>query len=330
MNDTTDDDNAARPELSVIVPLLDEADSLVELHDRLVKALSGLVDGFEIIFVDDGSKDGSYEILKGLSDRIDLPDGPATVSIIRLRRNFGKATALEVGFRAARGDLLATIDADLQDRPEDLPKLLDCLKAGHDLVCGNRIDRQDSAGKRLASRVFNFVTRHCFGVALHDINCGLKLFKREVAESLSLHGELHRYVPVIAAGNGFVITEIDVGHDARRHGVSKYSRERLWRGFFDLITTLTLTRFSGRPLHLFGGIGVLLSLAGLAICAYLIGGRLLQLWWLGDRPLLLVGVLLTVVGLQFALFGLLADIVIRSRDRDLDKVIRDRLDGPSR
>ena len=306
-------------ELSVVVPVHNEAESLPELHRRLSQALAARTEQYELIFVDDGSVDGSFAILR------DLQQADDHTALIQLRRRHGKATALATGFRVARGEIIIMLDADLQDRPEEIPKLLDGLEAGSDLVTGWRANRQDRYGKRLASRIFNRVTAWLSGVELHDLNCGLKAFRHELLDELRVHGELHRYLPVLAHWRGFHVSEVVVEHDPRRYGVSSYGRERFLRGMLDLLTVMILTRYLRRPLHLFGGLGLALALVGTCIDLYLGIGWALGKWWLGDRPLLVLGVLLVIIGVQFILFGLLAEMVAHTRSDDADVAVRTSL-----
>lgn len=303
--------SADSPYLSVVVPVRDEAASLAELTSRVASALQGTGRTWELIFVDDGSKDGSFEVLTELAER-----GYA-VNVVGLNRNHGKAMALTAGFREARGEIIVTLDADLQDRPEDIHLLVADIENGSDLACGWRVDRADRRTKVLASRIYNRVTRFMSGVPIHDMNCGLKAFRRDVVDALKLRGEMHRYIPVIASWHGFTVGEVKVGHEPRRHGRSKYGRERLLRGFLDLLNVMMLTRYQWRPLHLFGGIGFGIASIGFAITLYLGVGWILDKWWLSERPLLLIGVVLMIIGVQFILFGLLAELVTqRSGDRD--------------
>lgn len=305
--------------LSIIVPVLDEAPSLRELVARIQRVMGDLADRFEVIVVDDGSADGSFAVLEGLRKE------DSRLKVIQLRCTHGKATALGVGFKEAQGNVLITMDGDLQDQPEDIPKLLAKLAEGYDLVCGWRVKRKDPWRKVLASRIFNRVTRWLTSVRVHDSNCGLKAFRREVVEGLGIHGELHRYIPVIAQWKGFKVAELPVAHEARRYGASKYGAERFLRGFFDLLTVMMLTRYSRRPLHLFGLFGLAAFVAGTAINLYLIGGWILGKWWLGDRPLLLLGVLLMILGVQFGLFGLLAEMVTYGNRNPDNPSIRNKL-----
>lgn len=298
------------PTLSVVVPFLDEAGSLAELHARLTRVLEAHGEPFEIVFVDDGSTDGGAAIVEDLA-----ADDPA-VGLVRLRRNFGKSAALDAGFRRARGRVVLTMDADLQDDPDEIPKLLDALETrALDVVSGRKWPRRDPIGKTLPSRIFNLVVRRMTGVPLSDFNCGFKAYRREALEDLALYGELHRYIPVLVDARGFAVGEVDVRHHARKHGRSKFGVERFARGFFDLLTVILLTRFGRRPLHLFGWIGASLSGAGLVILTYLS-----VLWFLGTpighRPLLTLGLLLMVVGVQLVSTGLLGEMISGARARE--------------
>jgi glycosyltransferase involved in cell wall biosynthesis len=305
--------------ISVIVPVHDEERSVALLHDELVAALEPLGRPWEVVFVDDGSTDGTFAALTRLHA------AHAEVRVVRLRRNFGKAAALMAGFREARGDAIVTIDGDLQDDPAEIPRLLAELEAGADLVSGWKRDRQDPFGKRAASRVFNGVTSRMSGVDLHDLNCGFKAYRAEVVESLALTGDQYRYIPVLAAAEGFRVSELPVNHRPRVHGRSKYGLERYLRGFLDLLTILFIGRFRQRPMHLFGGAGMLLIATGVVICAYLAILRLLG-EGIGGRPLLLLGVLLIVVGVQLFTIGLVSEMIQRYHLRPQDDEARSRVE----
>lgn len=299
------------PHLSVIIPLLNEADSLSELYRELREALHPWADRYELIFVDDGSTDASFAALEKLhaEDR--------RVIVLRFRGNQGKASALMTGFRQARGEILITLDADLQDDPQEIPRFLEKLNEGFDLVSGWKITRRDPLIRRALSRIFNGVTSRLTGVALHDFNCGFKCYRRAVIQEIRLHGELHRFIPALASWRGFRIAEIEVIHRPRKYGQSKYGSERIPRGFFDLLTVLMLTRYHLRPLHLFGALGIMLSLAGSAGIAYLVGGWFFG-QWIGDRPILSLSILTMIIGVQFIFFGLLAEIIVySSRQTDI-------------
>ena len=248
---------------SVVVPLYNEEESLGELHRRLTLALHPLSDRFEIIFVDDGSTDNSFSVLKTLHEKDDR------VKVICFRKNFGKAPALAAGFNEAQGEIIITLDADLQDLPEEIPALVEKIGEGYDLVSGWKFNRKDPLIRKAASRLFNMVTSFYTGVKLHDFNCGLKCYRREVIDELELYGELHRYIPAIANWKGFKVGEVKVDHHPRMHGKSKFGSERYLRGLFDLLTVIMLTKYPEKPLHFFGLLGTILSFAGLGINLYL-------------------------------------------------------------
>ena len=313
---------SSRVELSVIVPVLDEVESLPTLHRELTAALEALDRPYELIFVDDGSRDGSFQVMEKLHRSDDR------VRVIQLRRNFGKAAALSTGFRAARGQVLVTLDADLQDDPAELPKLVQRLEDGYDLVSGWKRDRHDPPSKTLPSRLFNRVTAWLTGVRLRDFNSGFKLYRREVVEELRLYGELHRFIPALAAWRGFRVDEVPVHHRPRRFGQSKFGSSRFWRGSLDLLTVLFLTRYTRRPLHLFGGLGLLAWAGGGAVNLYLVGLWLAGARPIGTRPLLAFGILSMLVGLQFFCLGLLSELILSyqaARGAD-DTSVRCRLD----
>lgn len=305
---------AALDSISVVIPVFDERESLRPLLAELLPVLRSLDRRTEVVFVDDGSRDGSGDLLE------ELAGAEAEVRVVRLRTNFGKGAALMAGFRYATGDAVVTMDADLQDDPAEIPAMVGALEAGADLVSGWKADRRDPWSKRIASKVFNGVTSRMSGLALHDLNCGLKAYRKEVVRSLSLSGDLYRYIPVMAAAEGFRVQEMAVNHRPRRFGRSKYGLERYVRGFLDLLTIMFIGRFRWRPMHLFGGLGLLFSAVGLGISAYMavlkITGQSI-----GQRPLLLLGVLLTVVGVQLFTIGLLSEMIQRNHlRRDVDEV----------
>lgn len=297
--------------LSVVIPVFNEAPSLQELHAELHWAFAYSPEPVEVIFVDDGSTDRSWEVLEGIAAK------DPRVVLVRLRRNSGKSVTYAAGFREARGEIIATLDADLQDDPAELRKLLDALASGHDCVVGWKWQRQDPGIKVWSSRCFNAVLGWVCRVRLHDQNCGMRVLRREVADALHLRGDLYRMIPTLAAMSGFRVTEVPVRHRPRRFGESKYGRtglRRTLRGFFDLLTVAFLQRFRARPLHFFGAIGGALLLIGIAINVYLTA-----LWLsgqkIGGRPLLLLGILLMVLGVQFFSTGFLADLVVADRER---------------
>jgi glycosyltransferase involved in cell wall biosynthesis len=288
--------------LSVVIPLLNEDATLAPLYRELDAALAPTGLDWEVVFVDDGSTDGSYREL------VLLHSAHLNVRVVRLRRNFGKAAALAAGIEVAAGDVIVTMDADLQDDPAEIPSLLAKLDDGFDVVSGWKCDRHDPFVRRFVSRIYNTATRLATGVRLHDMNCGLKAYRAEVFEHVRLYGERHRFVPVLAHHLGFSVTELPVNHRARENGKSRFGIERYLRAPFDLLTIVFMGRYRHRPLHLFGGLGVTASVAGFAILAYLtavkIGGA-----GIGDRPLLLLGVLLVVVGVQFLGIGLIGEML---------------------
>ena len=288
--------------ISVVVPVHDEERTVALLYDELASALDPLGQEWEAVFVDDGSKDGSFAALTRLHAQA------PNVRVVRLRRNFGKAAALVAGFDQARGDTIVTIDADLQDDPAELPRLLAKLEEGFDLVSGWKTRRQDPWSRRLLSRIFNAVTSWMSGVRMHDMNCGLKAYRAEVAHGLRLYGELHRFIPVLAHHRGYRIAELPVNHRPREHGRSRYGLERYLRGFLDLLTVSFIGRYRQRPLHLFGGLGLLLGLLGTVILGYLTVVKALG-HAIGNRPLLTLGVLLIVVGMQFFSLGLISEMI---------------------
>jgi len=257
---------------------------------------------YEVVFVDDGSTDGSMAALERLHAET------TNVVVVHLRRNFGKAAALQAGFLEARGEVVVTMDADLQDDPAEIPQLLAKLDEGFDLVSGWKTRRNDPWSRRVLSKVFNWATGVVSGVRLHDVNCGLKAYKAEVLKGMRIYGELHRFIPVLASYRGFRVAEIPVNHRAREHGRSRYGLSRYLRGFFDLLSVTFMGRYRHRPLHLFGGLGLLVGFAGSLILVYLtvikIGGAAV-----GHRPLLTLGVLLVVVGIQLLSLGLLSELI---------------------
>lgn len=297
--------------ISVVVPVHDEERTVALLYEELDSALQPLGQPWEAVFVDDGSTDGSFSALTRLHDAKD------NVRVIRLRRNFGKATALATGFASAEGEIVVTIDADLQDDPAEIPRLLAKLDEGFDLVTGWKSHRRDPLSRRVPSKIFNWVTGRVSGLRLHDLNCGLKAYRAEVVRNLRLYGELHRFIPVLAHYRGHRIAELPVNHRPREHGRSRYGVERYLRGFLDLLTVSFIGRYRYRPLHLFGGLGLLLGAAGFAVLLYL---TILKLdgHAIGQRPLLILGVLLVVVGLQFFSLGLISELITSQHEERAD------------
>jgi len=298
--------------ISLVIPVLNERPSLDDLNARLAAVLSVFAVQYEIIFVDDGSTDGSVDAIKELQRR------NSSVRYIRFRRNFGKSAALAAGFRSARYPLVVTMDGDLQDLPEQLPLLIDKLNEGYDLVSGWRQHRSDPLTTRIGSKLYNWTTSMLTGVRLHDINCGFKCYRREVLDEVMIYGERHRYIPVLASYRGFRLGEVKIEHAPRRHGKSHYGIGKVFGGVFSLLSVILMTRYTNRPLHFFGLMGVLLGGLGTAIDLYLVALRLFFRQWLSNRPLLIIGTLLIIVGVQFVLFGLLAEMVAFSYRRESD------------
>ncbi len=304
--------------LSIIVPVYNEQDSLRQLYEEIRQVMAGLSLEWELVFVDDGSTDDSWAIVTELASR------DARVRGIRLRRNFGKAAALTAGMHAARGDLLLTMDADLQDDPAEIPNFLNALREGYDVVNGWKKHRRDPWHKVYPSRVFNWMVSRWTGVRLHDHNCGMKLFRAEVAREIQIYGELHRFIPVLADARGFRVTEIPIHHRPRQFGHSKYGVRRFLRGFLDLLTVKFLTGYGRRPQHLLGACGLFLFAAGcLGLC------YLSALWLLtqlgirdfgpiGTRPLLAYSVAAALLGGQALSLGLLAELIVAYTARPTD------------
>jgi len=290
--------------VSVVIPLYNEEESLKELSAKLRETLSSY-NRYEIIFIDDGSTDNSANVLRQLRNQDNH------IKFIRFRRNYGKSAALLVGFEHAKGDIIVTMDADLQDEPSEIPKLIAKMKDGFDLVSGWKKKRYDPISKTVPSKFFNFITSIMSGVHLHDFNCGLKAYKSEVAKSLEIYGELHRYIPVLAHRNGYKVTEEVVTHRPRKFGKSKFGASRFWRGFFDLLTVLFTTKYFRRPLHFFGTLGAFSTFIG-----FLINLSLTIDWFRGEslsnRPLLFVGILLMIVGVQLFSTGLIGDMIAKT------------------
>jgi glycosyltransferase involved in cell wall biosynthesis len=298
--------------LTVIMPAFNEAPNLAEVVPRTAAVLATIPDGFEILVVDDGSTDGTAEVMTELGKH--HPE----LRLLRLRRNYGKSTALQAGFDRARGEIVVLMDADGQDRPEEILKLLKGLEDGLELATGRRVRRNDRVIKRHTSRVYNRVTAAVTGIEGEDFNSGLKAMKREVMNPLVLYGELHRYIPVLAQWNGFKVGEIDVDHAPRLHGSSKFGRARFWRGFLDLLTVKFITTYTGRPFHLFGGLGMAFGFVGGCLLAWMFVLKLMGRG-IGDRPALIIGVFLAVVGVQLITLGLLAELIVHfRRDREPD------------
>jgi glycosyltransferase involved in cell wall biosynthesis len=292
-----------QPYLSVVIPLFNEEGSLQPLSEELKTVLESLQRPYELIFVDDGSTDGSFDTLQRLHDA-----DPDHIRVTRFRRNFGKTAALSVGFRRARGDVVVTIDADLQDDPRELPKLLQKLDEGYDLVAAWRERRKDPPSKTLPSRVANAAVALLTGIRLHDFNCGFKAYRAQVVHELKLYGDLHRFIPVLASWQGFRVAEVPVVHRPRRFGQSKYGWRRMVVSFFDFLVVLFLTHYLRRPLQLFGTLGAVCFLVGLVVGLYLAYLRLFGPG-IGWRPALFFDVMAIVVGVQLISIGLLGEML---------------------
>lgn len=294
--------------ISIIIPVYNEQDSLSILYDKIIENINesidkNLVDDYEIIWISDGCTDNSENIIK------DIIKKNSNVKLIIFRKNFGKAAALQAGFKHCEGDIVVTMDADLQDNPEEIENFINKLNEGYDLVSGWKYNRHDPLEKRLPSKLFNKVTSKLSGIELHDFNCGFKAYRKDVIKNINVYGELHRYIPVLAHRKGFRISEIIVKHNKREFGKSKYGFERYFRGLFDSITTSFLAKYYDRPMHFFGKIGMVLFTIGVIICGYLtvewFSGKTI-----GTRPLLILGVLLILIGFQSFSIGLIGDMLV--------------------
>ena len=296
------------PRLSVVVPAYNEAESLPELHRELVAALDALHMSWEVLYVDDGSRDGTDRVIERLCAEDERVRG------ILLLRNFGKSAALATGFKAVRGEFVCTLDADLQDDPSELPKLFGALEQGYDVVSGWKVKRRDPITKRWPSKLFNAVTSSVAGVRLHDFNCGFKLYRREAVDALEVYGELHRFLPALSHWRGFRVGEVPVHHRARRFGQSKYGASRFVNGFLDLMTAAFISTSALKPLHVFGRIGLAFLLAGFGLAVWFVAQ-----WLHGEplrvRPLMLFGAASVLLGIQFILMGLLGEMIAHQSAR---------------
>ncbi|HWR01725.1 MAG TPA: glycosyltransferase family 2 protein [Chlorobaculum sp.] len=316
--------------LSVIVPLYNEQESLAELCNRLFGALDDpelhrcFPDGFsyEIIMVDDGSSDGSVGLIKRMMDE------KPQMRLISFRRNYGKTAALSAGFRAASGEVVVTIDADMQDDPQEFRPLVMKIQEGFDMVSGWKQQRNDPISKTLPSKLFNLTTRIFSGIPLHDFNCGLKAYSRELAASLDLHGEMHRYIPVLAQWKGYRVTEIPVRHHPRKYGKSKFGSSRFFAGLFDFLSVMFITRYLSRPMHFFGMMGLGSFLTGLVISLYVTIDKLMNHRPVSNRPILFLGILLIILGVQLFSTGLLGEMLSTRPTRDAGWAVRETANIP--
>ena len=301
-------------DISVVIPLLDEQDSLVELHDWIAQVMQSNQLTYELIFIDDGSRDQSWEVITNLSQK-----NPSVLGI-KFSKNFGKSQALHAGFKKTKGDVIITMDADMQDSPNEIPELFHLIKNNkHDIVSGWKKKRYDAYfRKNLPSKLFNWAARKISGLKLHDFNCGLKAYKKEVIKSIEVYGEMHRYIPVLAVNAGFKnIIEKPVVHQARKYGKTKFGMERFINGFLDLITIWFISRFAKRPMHFFGLLGVLMFIIGFGFAFYLgldklyfnPTGRLIS-----ERPEFFIALTTMVIGTQFFVAGFLGEIILQSRN----------------
>ena len=305
-------------DLSLIIPFYNEEESLTELTKQITEVLENLDISYELCFVDDGSTDDSLLRIKQLREQ------NKKIKILSFRKNYGKSAALSEGFKMASGDIIITIDADLQDDPAEIPNLIRKINDGYDLVSGWKKQRKDPITKTLPSKLFNIITARVTGIKLHDFNCGLKAYRQEVIKEIPVYGSLHRYLPVLAHWKGFAIGEIIVHHQARKYGATKYGWRRFFDGFFDLFTVLFLTRYRQKPLHLFGFFGLTSLLAGFIISLYLT-----ILWFqgygIGNRPMLFLGILLIIVGMQSFSIGLIGEMITNLKDEEGSYSIREKI-----
>ncbi len=303
--------------ISIVIPLYNEEESLVPLSHDIRKAISRLNTDYEVILIDDGSTDSSLQKLK------EITKTDKRFRYFSFRKNYGKSAALQIGFKAATGDAVITMDADLQDDPQEIHSLLKKLEEGFDLCSGWKKKRQDPFIKKISSKFFNFVTRIISGIKIHDFNCGLKAYKKEVVENVKVYGELHRYIPVLAKWQGYSITEVPVMHHPRRYGKTKFGISRFFKGFIDLVTVTFVTRYIKRPMHFFGFLGAISFFIGLIILGYL------TILWiqgipLSNRPMIFLGMLLIIVGVQLFAVGLLGEVIVHNAMDDREYVIKDK------
>ena len=292
-------------DLSIIVPVYNEEESIVELYQQIIDSVKNKLT-YELIFINDGSTDSSLEILNELL----LNDN--NIKIISFSSNKGKSESLNYAFNNCFGEIIITIDGDLQDDPAEFPNLIEKINSGSDMVTGWKKNRKDPISKKILSKIFNFVLRILTGIKIHDFNCGLKAYKRIVIKSINIYGGLHRFIPVLAKNKGFTVDEIVVNHREREFGVSKYGKLRIFHGFFDLITVLFLNKYMNRPLHLFGSLGFILLLGGLIINIDLTFKWFFYNQWITPfkNPLFFLGILLIVIGIQFVSTGLIGELIV--------------------
>jgi glycosyltransferase involved in cell wall biosynthesis len=300
--------------VTIVIPVYNEEESIPSLYTEIKSSLKNFPE-HEIIFINDGSKDTSIHKIST------LVDNDSTVTLIDLYSNSGKADALNEGFKAAKGEIVISMDADLQDDPAEIPNLVDKINEGWDLVSGWKVDRKDPITKRWPSKLFNAIMRYVTNVKIHDFNCGLKAYKNKVVKALDLYGGMHRYTPALAAQKGFSVTEIPVNHRPRKFGVTKYGGSRIFHGFYDLLTVMFLGKYLSRPLHFFGTIGLILLSLGFLINVYLTVGWFNGVW-IGNRPIFFLGILLLIVGVQFFSMGLIGELITKTAHRNKSIVLR--------
>lgn len=300
--------------VTIVIPVYNEEESIPSLYTEIKSSLKNFPE-HEIIFINDGSKDTSIHNIST------LVDNDSTVTLIDLYSNSGKADALNEGFKAAKGEIIISMDADLQDDPAEIPNLVDKINEGWDLVSGWKVDRKDPITKRWPSKLFNAIMRYVTNVKIHDFNCGLKAYKNKVVKALDLYGGMHRYTPALAAQKGFSVTEIPVNHRPRKFGVTKYGGSRIFHGFYDLLTVMFLGKYLSRPLHFFGTIGLILLSLGFVINVYLTLGWFNGVW-IGNRPIFFLGILLLIVGVQFFSMGLIGELITKTAHRNKSIVLR--------
>lgn len=303
--------------ISIVIPLFNEEESVIPLSHDIRKAISRLNTDYEVIMIDDGSTDSSLQKLK------EITKTDKRFRYFSFRKNYGKSAALQVGFKAATGDVVVTLDADLQDDPHEIPNLLKKLDEGYDLCSGWKKKRQDPFIKKISSKFFNFVTRVISGIKIHDFNCGLKAYRKEVVDNVKVYGELHRYIPVLAKWQGYSVTEVSVMHHPRRYGKTKFGISRFFKGFIDLVTVTFVTRYIKRPMHFFGFLGAIAFFIGFIILGYL------TILWiqghsLSNRPMIFLGMLLIIVGVQLFAVGLLGEVIVHNSMDDREYVIKDK------
>jgi glycosyltransferase involved in cell wall biosynthesis len=312
--------NSIQGSISVVIPLLNEEESLPELARQLENVLERVARGkYEVIFVDDGSTDDSFRVIQDIHAR------NQRFKAIRFRTNHGKSAALAIGFSECKGDIVITMDADLQDDPNEIPSLVAKLEEGYDLVSGWKRKRHDPWHKTMPSKLFNAVTSRMSGIRLHDFNCGLKGYRREVIENVQVYGEMHRYIPALAHWEGFRVTEIPVQHRARQHGVSKFGMSRFLKVYLDLLTLMFTMRYIKRPLHFFGAVGSLFAVVGFVTDLYLVIEWSLGRTSLSNRPLALFGVAMIIVGVQLISIGLIGELIVKNNLEHQKFSVRERL-----